>query len=350
VTVSGVLRNRAFRVLAVLVLSILFGFVVYGWLGSQRNSAELNGKVVDPTQGGTQFNLPGTIVVAQAGNLYSLTNGQFTRIASGGWTQPTVTPDHQHLIVVHRQGNFSDLYEMSPAGTIQRQLTSDASGQVDLNHWSFYPRVSPNGQRVFYSYDEKYCDGCYLVDLSVFAQPLAGGQGSAEQWSNPNEGTGGDLQPIPLGTGGLLYAKYEVDNGTDQIYSQIWYQRGQGTPGTSLSPASQTCQQPALSPDGTEVAMICAPIGGTTSELVVAPLELGQFTLGPETVLATGMPSAPTWAPEGRGLIYLAPQKGDTGPFELDYVQIPTGKARPDPREVTTNDDFDSTGPPVWYR
>lgn len=348
-TLSGVLRNRAFRVLAVFVLSIAFGFAVYGWLGSQRNATELNGKVVDPTQGGTQFDLPGTIVVAQGGNLYSLTGGRFTRIASGGWTQPAVTPDHRHLIAVHRQGNFSDLYEMSPGGTIQRQLTNDASGQVDLNHWSFYPHVSPNGQNVYYSYDEKYCDGCYLVDLSLFEQPLDGGRAEAAQWSDPNEGTGGDLQPIPLGGGAVLYAKYEVDGSTDQIFSQIWYQRGQGTPGTSLSPAGQTCEQPALSPDGTEVAMVCAPIGSTAYQLVVAPLELSQFTLGPETVLATGMPSAPAWGPQGRGLIYFAPQTGSTGPFELDYVRIPTGKARPDPRQVTTNDDFDSTGPPAWY-
>jgi Tol biopolymer transport system component len=349
-SVSSVLRNPAFRVLAVLALSIIFGFAVYGWLGSQRNSAELNGKVVDPTQGGTQFNLPGTIVVAQDGNLYSLTNGQFTRIASGGWTQPAVTPDHKHLIVVHRQGNFSDLYEMSPSGTIQRQLTNDASGQVDLNHWSFYPHVSPNGQNVYYSYDEKYCTGCYLVDLWLFEQPLNGGQDEAQQWSTPNEGTGGDLQPIPLGGGAVLYSKFEVNGNTDQMYSQIWYQRGQGTPGVGLSPANQTCEQPALSPDGTEVAMVCSPIGGSTYSLVVAPLELSQFTLGPETVLATGMPSAPSWAPQGHGLIYFAPQKGMTGPFELNYVQIPTGTAKPDPREVTTNDDFDSTGPPVWYQ
>lgn len=346
---AGILRNRAFRVLAVLALSIVFGFAVYGWLGSQRNATELNGKVVDPTQGGTQFNLPGTIVVAQGGSLYSLTNGQFTHIASGGWTQPAVTPDHRHLIAVHRQGNFSDLYELSASGTVQRQLTNDASGQVDLNHWAFYPHVSPNGQNVFYSYDQKYCTGCYLVDLWIYSQPLNGNQGEARPWSNPNEGTGGDLQPIPLGAGAVLYSKFEIDNANDQMYSQVWYQRGQGTPGVGLSPAGQSCEQPALSPNGAELAMVCTPIGGTNSELVVAPLELNQFTLGPETILASGMPSAPAWAPQGHGLIYYAPQRGNTGPFELDYVQIPSGKARPDPREVTTNDDFDSTGPPVWY-
>lgn len=348
-TVASLARNRALRVLAVLVLAALFGLGLYGWLGSLKSSAAMQGKVVDPTQTSAQFSLPGTIVVAQGGSLYRLQNGQFTRIAAGQWSQPAVTPDHQHLIAVQRRANVSDLFELSTGGSIQRQLTSNASGQVDLNHWSFYPSVSPNGSGLFYSYDRKNCHGCYLVDLSIFSQPLGGTQSEAQRWSTPNNGTGGDLNPIPLASGGVIYSKFQVDGGSNQIFSQIWYQRAHGTPGTALSPDGQSCQQPALSPSGTEVAMICSPRGGSTTQLVVAPLDLGQFTLGPEKVLATGLATAPAWSPDGKGLIYFAPQSGQTGPFQLYYVQIPA-KGSATPKAVTTNNSFDTTGTPVWYQ
>ncbi|MFZ0214509.1 MAG: hypothetical protein WAM30_01055 [Candidatus Dormiibacterota bacterium] len=340
-------RSRGFRVLVVLVLAVLFGVGLYAWLGTLRNTSALNGKVVPPDQMSARFSLPGTIVVAQGGNLYRLQNGQFTRIASGQWSQPAVTPDHQHVIAVSRQANVSNLYELSMSGQIQRQLTNNASNQVDLNHWSFYPRVSADGSTLFSSFDKKLCAGCYLVDLSIYSQALQGTQSQARDWSTPNQGTGGDVSPIPLASG-VIYAKFEVEGGSDQIYSQIWYQRAAGTPGTPLSPGNQSCQQPALSPNGAQLAMVCSAIGGTTQQLVVAPLDLGQFTLGAQTVLATGLPGAPAWAPGGRSLVYFVPQSGQTGPIQLFSVQIPTqGVATP--KAVTTNADFDSTAPPAWY-
>jgi Tol biopolymer transport system component len=340
-------RGRPLRVLAILGLAALFGWGVYSWLGSLKSPVARQGAGGDPMQNSVLFNLPGTIVVPQGGNLYRLQNGHFTLIASGHWTQPAVTPDHQHLVAVQRAGNVSDLYELSTSGAIQRQLTSDASGTVDLNHWSFFPHVSPAGTSVFYSYDQKTCQGCYLVELSIFSQPLGAPQSQARRWSRPNQGTGGDLNPIPLESGGLLYSKFQVDGATNQVVSQIWYQRAQGTTGVALSPAGQSCQQPALSPSGTEVAMICQAEGSQTNRLVVAPLDLGQFTLGPETVLATGLAASPAWSPDGKGLLYFAPQS-ETGPFQLFYVKIPT-KGPPSPKAVTSNDSFDSTAPAVWY-
>jgi hypothetical protein len=123
---------------------------------------------------------------------------------------------------------------------------------VDLDHWSLYPAVSPDGTEVYYSYDRKYCTGCYLVDLSVHRQPLNGTQRQAQAWSSPNQGTGGDLQPIPLASGGLIYAKSSIDGRTDQVLSQIWSQRGQRTPGAALSRAasaasSRPCRRAAAS-------------------------------------------------------------------------------------------------------
>jgi hypothetical protein len=190
-------------VLLVLVLAAAFGVGLFVWLGTLVNTATLGGKVTDPTQSSALVNLPGTVVVAQSGSLFVLRGGHFTRIASGGWTQPAVTPDHRHLVAVRRQANFSDLYELSTTGAVERQLTNDASNQVDLNHWSFYPSVSPDGANVYYSYDRKYFPGSFLVDLAVYRMPLAGSQRQAQAWSTPNQGTGGDLQATGLASGGL---------------------------------------------------------------------------------------------------------------------------------------------------
>jgi Tol biopolymer transport system component len=338
-------------VLLVLLLAAAFGVGLYVWLGTLVNTGTRGGQVADPTQATALVNVPGTVVVAQSGSLYALRGGHFTRIASGGWTQPAVTPDHRHLIAVRRQSNFSDLYELSTTGPVERQLTSNASSQVDLNHWSFYPSVSPDGANVFYSYDRKYFAGSFLVDLSVYRMPLAGSQRQAQAWSTPNQGTGGDLQPTGLASGGLIYTKTEIDGATNQVFAQVWYQRGQRTRGAALSPGDQRCQQPAVSPNGTQVAMICSAVGSATAQLEVASLDLAGVALGTPAVLATGLPAAPAWAPDGRSLLYFAPAGGQSGPagqFQLYTVAIPAGGA-PEPRAVTAGDAFDSTAAPVWF-
>jgi WD40-like Beta Propeller Repeat len=343
---------RPLRVLLVLALAAAFGVGLYAWLGTLVNTAALGGKVADPTQSSALVDLPGTVVVAQSGSLYTLRGGHFTRIAGGGgWTQPAVTPDHHHLVAVRRRPLFSDLFELSTSGAVERQLTDNASSQVDLNHWSFYPSVSPDGANVYYSYDRKYFAGSFLVDLSVYRMPLAGNQRQSQAWSTPNQGTGGDLQPTGLASGGLIYTKTAIDGATNQVLAQVWYQRGQRTRGTALSPDGQRCQQPALSPNGSEVAMVCSAPGSATAQLEVAPLDLAGFTLGTPKVLATGLPAAPAWAPDGRSLLYFAPagdRSGQTGQFQLFTVAIPTSGA-PAPRAVTAGDAFDSTAAPVWY-
>jgi Tol biopolymer transport system component len=347
--VVTIAQNRAVRVMVVLILAVGFGFAVYNWLGGQRSPTVQDSLIADPTERTTMVSLPGTIVVTQKGSLYRLRNGKFTKIASDLWSQPALLPNHKHLVAVRRFSNFSDLYLLGVNGKVERKLTNNASSQVEHNHWSFYPFVSSDGTYVLYSYDEKYCDGCFLVDLSIFAQPINGSQGQARGWSNPNQGTGGDLQPILLDSGGLLYSKFAIDANTNQVTSQIWYQRGQGTHGAQLSPPGKSCQQPTLSPSGTEVAMICSAGGASTSDLVFAKLDLSQLTLGPPTVLTSGLPAAPAWSPDGKSLLYFSPQSGQKGPFQLYVIQVPSNGSKTVPRAVTSGDDFDSTSRPIWY-
>jgi hypothetical protein len=95
--------------------------------------------------------------------------------------------------------------------------------------------------------------------------------------------------------------------------------------------------------------MVCGPENGSVMQLVVAQLDPGRLALGPGTVLASGLPSAPAWSPDGKGLVYFSPASGQTGPFQLFTVQVPT-RGAPSPRTVTANADFDSTGAPAWYQ
>jgi Tol biopolymer transport system component len=93
--------------------------------------------------------------------------------------------------------------------------------------------------------------------------------------------------------------------------------------------------------------MVCSEVGSATARLEVAPLDLAGVTLGTPAVLATGLPAAPSWAPDGRSLLYFSPASGQNGQFQL-FTVAATGGA-PVPRAVTAGDAFDSTAGPVWY-
>jgi Tol biopolymer transport system component len=366
---------RRLGIVVLLLLMASFGIGVYGYLGSLKATPKVNARAVLPSHSRPKFYLQGTMFLAQGGAIFRLRSGEFTQIASGNWMQPTVTPDHTHLVAVLRSGQMSDLYLLDLDGHVVKQLTHNASRNTSFNHWSFFPRVSPDGKTVFYSYDPKDPNNLHRVDLAVYAMPLSGTQTRALRWTDPYHLSGGDVQPIPLPTGGLLYTKYNFDE-QGHSYSQIWLQRGPFTisVGKALTAPADSCSQPALSPDGTRIAMICS--GGQQVER----LEVASFdgsSLGPATVLVDGqLAAAPAWSPDGSGLAYLAPV-GPAGHFQLFYLQVlpgttptpatPTATATataaasaaaspspsptpaPTPLQVSADLDFDTTASPAWY-
>lgn len=344
-----------------------FGFGVYHFLGNLRSQA-LNHKVRAPHN--TQFSLPGTLVVEQGGALYRLQQGTFTQIANGGWMQPAVTPDHRNLVAVKRTANSSDLYELNLNGQVERQLTNDGSSTVELNHWAFYPNVSPDGGTIFYSWDEKDQNGqTFRVDLSVYAQPLGGSQSQADSWTVPNFYTGGDVQPVYVAGGGIIYSKYDI-TAQGQHFSQLWLTTQAMATGQALTAPEDDCSQPAVSPDGNKVAMICTS-GGQVARLEVASLTNGA--LGTPAVVAQGTIADPAWGPDGKSLVYLSAVPPD-GTFQLFYLNLappPAPKAKPaptarsgkpatsptaaapptpyPPKQLTLDNDFDATSAPVWF-
>jgi WD40-like Beta Propeller Repeat len=371
------MSGRRLGVAGLILLMIGFGVGVWYTLGTLRHASSAGRGAKKPDQTHPEFNLPGTIIVAQGGTLYKLANGTFTPIAKGSWTQPAVAPDHQHIVAVRRDFNYSDLYLLGMDGSVQKQLTNNANGDVPSNQWAFYPRVAPDNQTLFYNYDPKYEPNTFSVNLSVFAMKLDGTQHQALRWTYPNMGPagvpiGGDLQPVPLpGGGGIIEARYDINQASLQ-FGQIWLQEQRRTnqyrpePGHALTPDTESCYAPALSPDGTKLAMICADIGQGNARLVVAPFDGQQ--LGPPAVVAQGQLNSPTWAPDGTSLLYLAPG-GPDNYFQIWHVSLappatpkPAGTGTPgnpaspatppsppQPRELTTENNFDATSPPVWF-
>jgi Tol biopolymer transport system component len=362
------------RIAAILFLPVMLGFGsgVYLYLGTLKSKV-VQERPVLPTVTKPKFVLPGTMYVVQDGRMFKLNAGSFTEIGpAGDWSQPTLTPDHTRLIAVSRSAHFSDLYLLDLNGHVVKRITKNDSRVIEYNHWAFYPRVSPDGANLVYSYDSpKMTKGVEEgVDLSVWSMPLNGSQYQARRWSDPYWFSGGDISPIPLAGGGLLFVRHSIDPST-VVHSQIYYQARALALAKPLTSNTDDCSEPALSPDGTQLAMICSR-GKQTTALEIAPFN--GTVLGPARVLMEGgLYGSPVWSPDGKALAYYAPT-GLTGHFQLWYLPLPvaatpsaatspspstsahassivapTPTPAPAPVQVTEGVDLSATSPPVWY-
>jgi hypothetical protein len=286
------------------------------------------------------------------------------------------------MLAVKRTGFFSDVYILSRFGQILRQVTDNKapnrSTDTILMHWSFYPRFGPDQGTIWMSYDEPKFG--YDVPFSIWSMPTNGSIRQAKLWTNANDYTGGDMQPVPLGGGGVMYTKYSYgDDGN--LVGQLWLTTRPtpaGREGRALTSPDEDCHQPSISPDGHQVAMIC------TYKKQISQLTLASWdgsNLGPrKAVIADQLVSQPTWAPDGSGIAYLAPGANDS-PFQLWFlpknayappVPSPTPTPSPTPGgpysgtlasptpvppspapvikpiQITTNNGFDATSPIAW--
>jgi Tol biopolymer transport system component len=323
--------------------------------------------------------------IAQSGALYSFSAGRFHQLTpEDGWMQPALYPDGSALVAVKRSLMFSDVYALTLYGKVGGRFTFNEAAPRDkwdtgANAWSFYPRLSPDQRTLYMSYDgpKRAGNGYYDVDLAVWAQPVGGTTRQAKLWTNSNSYTGGDLQPLPLPSGGLIYTKYTYDPNQNRV-GQLWYTNRAGSPGKPLTSTGAGCSEPALSPDGHNIAMIC------TYQKQISYLTIASWngsSLGPlQTVISDQLVAQPIWAPDGSGIAYLAPG-GPAAPFQLWWLPknayappapspVPTPTPTPGgphngplptpdpspvptppvikPIQVTTNLGFDATSPLAW--
>ena len=146
-----------------------------------------------------------------------------------------------------RSGFFSDVYELTPYGTVVSQLTNNAasprnSWDTGANAWSFYPRLSPDQRTLWMSYDgPKYVGANYFdVDLAVWSVPLGGSIRQGRAWTTANNYTGGDVQPIIV-PGGIIYTKYGYDQNGNRT-GQLWFTNRAGSFGKALTPTDASCR------------------------------------------------------------------------------------------------------------
>jgi hypothetical protein len=323
--------------------------------------------------------------LTQNGAIYSLSSGRFHQLTrAAGWTQLAPYPGN-NLLAVKRSLLFSDVYIVSRFGRPIRSLTHNTATGPDTGarHWSFYPRLSHNNKTLFMSYDKpKYG---FDVPMSIWAVPLGANINQVKApWTISIDYTGGDMQPLPLANGGLIYTKYSYVDG--KLSSQIWYTSqpeqqyccgsfltpppGPGH-GHALTRADEDCAQPSLSPNGKTMAMIC------THQTQVSYLVLASFngsSLGARRNLITNqLVAQPTWAPDSTGIAYLAPAQLGQG-FQLWFLPkaayapaspspVPSASPTPSapaaspspttpvvvrPIKITSNLGFDATSPIVW--
>lgn len=342
---------------------LVFGMSVYLGLASLRT---VRAVATPPVTAHTMMRLPGSIYLVQQGGIYRLRAGEFSLLApaAGHWSQPALLPDGSGLVASSTPGPYSDLYLLDMQGRTVRRLTDDRSADLPSNHWAYYPAISPDSKSVYYSTDDP--KNGYQVDFAIWSRPLSQGLAPV-QVTDPNQYTGGDVEPNLLPGGALLFVRHSIDD--QGVYSEVWLQRGRFTAGVPLTTRQQDCREPALSPAGDRVALVCTS-GRQQSHLVIAAFD--GTRLGPlHEVVTDSLAAAPVWAPDGSGLAFLAP--GPAGSrFQLWWLeaaalqvvqdQPPSPGPSSDPSSpaasisitavrpvaVTTGLDLDPLSPPRW--
>jgi hypothetical protein len=385
--------SRLLTALIVVALMAAFGAGVNRYLASRTSGA--TAPETAPTTEHPQFTIPGTVYFADKGGLFALSGTTVKQIqAEGqGWTQPVLLPGGSGLLAVKVTANYySDLYELSLTGTVEKQLSHD-SGKVNAtslgnDDWLYYPSVGAD-DTLYFSYDypkgnlRDPAECCYQVDYSIYSTRLGstdinrakiegavnGDQSGITQQSWGNYYTGGDVQPVALNGGGLIYTDYEAA-GTSQLstplptaapdteISQIRMDPkpvygSSSSDGTPLTQPQDDCAEPALNPSQTEIAMVCTPVvngapDSSRADLAVATFDAATASIGPLRRIVTGtMAASPTWSPDGQGLLYLAPEPGD-GYFQIWYAKNAAAAAPAAARQLTTHLDLDATSAPAW--
>lgn len=376
--------SRFFLALGLCALVLVSSFSTYVYLGGRQSKVSVPAQkptVASPRP--NAFTLPGTLYLEQAGALYSLSAGRFHQLTSeAGWMQPSLYPDNTYLLASRKSDLYSDVYVLSRFGLVLRQVTNNTgSGNADngSRHWSFYPRLAPDMVTMFESYDDPKFG--YDALFSIWAVPVSGGSGG-RLWTNANDYTGGDMEPIPLRSGGIMFTKFSY--GPDgNLVGQLWLTTHaspgpSGVDGRALTAPGDDCIEPSISPDGTQIAMVCS------YEQQIARLEIGSWDganiSNRHYVIIDQLVAQPIWAPDGSGIAYLAPGAGDA-PFQLWFLPknaynppapSPTPVPTPTPGgpyrgtlpsptpaapvaapvvkpiQITTSDGFDATSPMAW--
>ena len=339
------MRGRRFlATIASVALMALFGYAVWAVLGTLQTKGSTT---IKPTAEKALVDLPGTVDVVQGGHIYSLSNLQFTELhtSPGDWVQAAPAPNGDLLGVVRGNG-YSNIYLLNSQGQTIRTLLNETSSYFFDNHFAFYPRVSANGQSLFYAWNWLDPDANYDVDFEIQAVPLANTDADPTVWSTPNEYQGGDVEPVPLANGGVIYSKYAVNTATGATYSQLAYIASPYANLVYLTTPQENCSEASINRAGTTIAMICTDNLHQSTTLDLATWN--GTSLGPLRVVSNGpLAASPTWSQTGNSLLFLDPVKRNQ-PFQLWWLPDATSAKLGPVQQVTENLNLTATSAPVW--
>jgi hypothetical protein len=307
-----------------------------------------------------QVRLPGTIYVSQQGSIYAISGSSVRRLSlpSGGdWTQPRVLADGS-LLVIRRFDVYSDLYHVTPAGRVLSRMTSDnrstTNQTLQLDHWILWPAIGQDGTSVYFATDapKPAPNQSYEVDFSLWSAPLGAaftiddtGVTGGTRWSVPDLYTGGDIEPVPLSDGRMLYSSY-ANTGKGTVVTVLGLQTTPNSAMRALTTPAQDCGASAVAPDGVTVAMVCTN-SGQSANLEVGTLQ-GNSLSPLRIVAASCLCNAPSWSQSGDSLLYMDAADPD-GNFGLWYIANAGGLHPGAPRRVTdASVDLESTSAAAW--
>lgn len=228
----------------------------------------------------------------------------------GNDTEPVWSPDGQRIAFVSDRSGHNEIYVMNADGTNVTRLTFGPSDKTS-------PAWSPNGQNLVFvdlrneSYEIRD-SGIYLINSD-----------GSNLTSVPVGGTD-EFDPIWSRYGGYLIYQTGVELRIATIDGSEIKTLGHGS-------------QPALSPNGLQLAYVMADLGN--GRIVTAPLTETFARLRDSVDLTPDSPNdyAPAWSPDGQRIVFVSERDGNaelyvmnadgSNPIRLTY----TAAAESDP-------------------
>lgn len=211
-------------------------------------------------------------------NVQYITSGQTDTLT------PRFSPNQQQLTYIDLGNGDPQIYVLDLATGQPRRLGN-------FGAMTFSPRFSPNGQRMVFSIEGGGSTNIYAMDI-------AGGR--------PQQLTSGaaiDTSPSFSPDGSAI--AFESDRGGS---SQIYLMGPNGGPAQRISFGDGIYNTPVWSPKGDLIAFT-KQAGGQFSIGIMKPDGSGEKLL-----FTSFHAEGPTWAPNGRVIMYFADQGGDSGP------------------------------------
>lgn len=293
--------------------------------------------------------LPGKLLFVQGGNIWKWQGDGAAPIIEGGvaW-QPAWAPDGSRLVYIERGDSYSDVMLAAPDGTHLAQLTFNGSrepigtaGRVRDSSWSFYPAFTPDGSEIVMAAQAAPPSGTPAVEdnLALFSLPV----------------TGGDRQPLLAEGAAQLSRAIFTPDGAALIYSYAATSAESGLQlyrfdmaselATPLPGAPPLSYDPAITKDGNWLAF--ATYDGAGTDIFGLPISGGN----PVRLTSLGAARTPAFAPDGSKIAFLAIPQGGTG-FELfvaDLSRDENGTLRAgEPRQITRDMGLDADSGVTW--